>query len=94
MEMTKLGFFRKSSPDLAGGRVEQGGKVQSLRTHGQLAGPERPLASGSVPVYLDTVSLGVGEVEGFAHPMVRGSIEWDSHGLRGDQPGAQIGPPG
>ncbi len=59
------------------GGGEEGLEVKGAGVHGEVAGGVgRPLVAGAVPVELDTVEVGVVEVEGFADAVVGGTVEW------------------
>ena len=71
------------------GFLEQRVKIERPREHGDAAlGIARPFGLGAVPVELDPVAVGIGQVERLADPVVARPVE---RHLCGDQPPQRLG---
>lgn len=75
-----------------GRRGEERREIEALRGHGEFAvGGERPVGARTVDIELETVAIGIAEVEGFADAVVGGSGEFHV-GVGGAlQPGGECG---
>jgi hypothetical protein len=58
---------------------EEGLEVERIGNHGEFAGRGAgPFGLGAVAVEFDAILIGVAEVEGFAHAVIRGPVELDA----------------